>query len=68
MVSFLRRQAHHLVIRCLDEFKQSKHSLVMEAVSPLWLSFLFFFFGFLPFLGLLPQHMEVPRLEVKSEL
>ena len=24
----------------------------------------FFFFGFLPFLGPLPQHMEIPRLEV----
>ena len=23
---------------------------------------------FLPFLGLLPRHMEVPRLEVESEL
>ena len=36
--------------------------------------FLFFFFFcvcvcvFLPFLGLLPQHMEVPRLGVESEL
>ena len=33
--------------------------------------FFFFFFGlfvFLPFLGLLPQHMEVPRLGVQSEL
>ena len=26
------------------------------------------FFCLLPFLGLLPQHMEVPRLGVKSEL
>ena len=24
--------------------------------------FFFFFFGFLPFLGPLPRHMEVPRL------
>ena len=30
--------------------------------------FLFYFFVFLPFLGLLPQHMEVTRLGVKSEL
>ena len=29
--------------------------------------FFFFFFVFLPFLGLLPQHMEVPRLGVQSE-
>ena len=30
--------------------------------------FVCLFFVFLPFLGLLPQHMEAPRLEVKSEL
>ena len=30
--------------------------------------FLIFFFVFLPFLGLLPWHMEVPRLGVQSEL
>ena len=29
---------------------------------------LFFFFVFLPFLGPLPRHMEVPGLGVKSEL
>jgi len=28
----------------------------------------FFFFVFLPFLGLLPWHMEIPRLGVQSEL
>ena len=28
----------------------------------------FFFFVFLPFLGPLPWHMEVPRLGVESEL
>ena len=28
----------------------------------------FFFFVFLPFLRLLPRHMEVPRLGVQSEL
>ena len=27
-----------------------------------------YIFVFLPFLGPLPRHMEVPRLEVKSEL
>ena len=31
-------------------------------------SFFFFFFVFLPFLGLLLWHMEVPRLGVESEL
>ena len=37
---------------------------------PLELYTLFFFnlFIFLPFLGLLPRHLEVPRLGVKSEL
>ena len=29
--------------------------------------FPFFFFVFLPFLGLLPRHMEVPRLGVELE-
>ena len=29
--------------------------------------FLFLFFVFLPFLGPLPWHMEVPRLGVQSE-
>ena len=29
---------------------------------------LFIYFVFLPFLGPLPQHMEVPRLGVQSEL
>ena len=28
----------------------------------------YFIFVFLPFLGPLPQHMEVPRLGVQSEL
>ena len=30
--------------------------------------FFFFLFDFLPFLGPLPQHMEVPRLGVELEL
>ena len=35
-----------------------------------WIFFLslFLFFVFLPFFGLLPGHMEVPRLGVESEL
>ena len=33
----------------------------------LWVDVVFFFFVFLPFLGPLPQHMEVPRLGVESE-
>ena len=39
-----------------------------ELLPPLVLIFFFFFFFFLSFLGLQPQHMEVPRLGVKSEL
>ena len=30
--------------------------------------YIYFFFVFLPFLGPFPQHMEVPRLGVQSEL
>jgi len=30
--------------------------------------FFFFFFVFLPYLGPIPQHMEIPRLGVESEL
>ena len=44
----------------------------MHLIPNIWYSNLtFFFFGlfvFLPFLGLLPRHMEVPRPEVKVEL
>ena len=32
------------------------------------LEFIFYFLFFLPFVGLLPRHMEVPRLGVQSEL
>ena len=35
---------------------------------PVSFCFIFFFFVFLPFLGLLMGHMEVPRLGVKLEL
>ena len=50
---------------------------VFELGCPLCLSqensfffffFFFFFFVFLPLLGPLPRHMEVPRLGVQSEL
>ena len=33
-----------------------------------WFILFYFFFVFLPFLGPLPQHMEIPRLGVESEL
>ena len=39
-----------------------------EQASSNFLTFLFLFFVFLPFLGPLPRHMEVPRLGVESEL
>ena len=40
---------------------------LMRGVFPAFF-FFNFFFVFLPFFGPLPWHMEVPRLEVKSEL
>ena len=57
-------------------FRKRKHAYVAKATdSPikvrdridLWGSF-FFFFVLLPFLGLLPRHMEVPRPGVGLEL
>ena len=39
-----------------------------EGVSALPPLYFYFFFVFLPFLGPLSRHMEVPRLGVKSEL
>ena len=42
--------------------------LVVFPSSLLLLHFLFFIFVFLPFLGLLPRHMEVLRLGVELEL
>ena len=41
---------------------------VLRKNSFLFFFFLFSFFVFLPFLGLLPRHMVVPRLGVESEL
>ena len=51
--------------------KQTRHGL--QSIRPeasLFCKFycIFFFFVFLPFLGLLPQHMEVPRLGVELGL
>ena len=52
----LRHSAHFLIrLGFLMLYKQGQH-------------FFLSFFVFLPFLGLLPQHMEVPRLRAKSEL
>ena len=39
-----------------------------ELVASFSNSFLFILFYFFAFLGLQPQHMEVPRLEAESEL
>ena len=56
----LRHSAHFLIrLGFLMLYKQGQH---------FFLSLVFFFFVFLPFLGLLPQHMEVPRLGVQLEL
>ena len=38
-----------------------------EVIKTIWIFFFFFFFFFV-FLGLCPQHMEVPRLAVESKL
>ena len=43
-------------------------SQILNSLSHDKISIYFFFFVFLPFLGPLPQHMEVPKLEVESEL
>ena len=52
----LRHSAHFLIrLGFLMLYKQGQH-------------FFLSFFVFLPFLGLLPQHMEVPRLGVQLEL
>ena len=48
-----------------------KEIIKLHWCGSLWVfSFFFFFFFsvFLPFLGQLPRHMEVPRLGVSSEL
>ena len=49
----------------------SPHSLVTTILTFdyfIYLLIYFIFLSFLPFLGPLPQHMEVPRLGVQSEL
>ena len=45
------------------------HQTTATALIGAWETFFFFFFFFvfLPFLGPLPQHMEVPGLGVDSE-
>ena len=58
------RNAHHRPNDKVDRLSLA-HSTFLEGTSSV--SFLFFFF-LLVLLGLHPQHMEVPRLEVKSEL
>ena len=50
----LKYANHHLSLRLLESF-----CLIV---------FIFLFFMFLVFLGLHLQHMEVPRLDVESEL
>ena len=48
----------------LASFRQVVHLMLVG----IFLLFFFFFFVFLPFLGPLLRHMEVPRLGVQSEL
>ena len=54
---------------CVAESCQSvSHSPAPAETWRLILSFFFFFSSFCYFFGLLPQHMEVPRLGVELEL
>ena len=49
---------------CFDSPSQLIHCLKLFFFTRF---FFFFFLVFLPFLGLLPRHMEVPRLGVESD-
>ena len=50
---------------CLRKF----HLMVASALlTNIPFIYLFYFLSFLPFLGPMPQHMEVPRLGVELEL
>jgi len=51
----------------LDYAGPSTHSKASGFYFILFIYY-FFFFVFLPFLGPLPRHMEIPRLGVESEL
>jgi len=70
---FLKVQAKPLISLHSPLCDPSVFQLPMPSLCPCSLCFRiflssFFFFGFLLFLGLLPRHMEVPRLGVELEL
>ena len=54
-----------LVIPALPPYIYLKR---LNFIFTIWGLIFFFFFVFLPFLGQLPWHMEVPRLGVETEL
>ena len=55
--------SHHQVLKNFQPY----YLIEIFLLKTFFFSF-FLFFVFLPFLGLLPRHMEVPRLGVESEL
>ena len=59
------RLAPRMPPRLLDASKAFGQSSWKDGIA---FFFFFFFFVFLPFLGPLLRHMEVPRLGVESEL
>ena len=59
--------SHSSALNCRSD---NARSLTYCATEELWYYFIYLvtYFSLFPFLGLLPWYMEVPRLEVKSEL
>ena len=66
LISVGVRQCLMFVVAVVSETKISSSVLDFVSSAAFLLPF-FFSFGFLPFLGPHPQHMEVPRLGVESE-
>ena len=67
--SILSQLLQYMVLNLGYNLESPEKLLIQWMLRPYltWL-FLSFFFFFLSFLGLLPRHMEVSRLEVESEL
>ena len=59
-------QSQHFDLEARECGIRISHSCIRAHAC--WISLFLFFFVFLPFLGSLPGHMEVPSLEVESEL
>ena len=63
------RFKHVRILFRKNNSKLRRNGVSKGEASFIFISFFFFFFlSFLLFLGLLPRHMEVPRLGVESEL